>query len=114
MTWRNRSACLDENPELFFPIGNTHPAYLQAEEAKIVCRRCEVLQTCLAWAVKSGQDTGVWGGLSADERQALKRRDTRARRASRTTPSLRTGPGGGPRSDQTNRPSQVRSTTVPA
>jgi WhiB family redox-sensing transcriptional regulator len=114
MTWRNRSACLDEDPELFFPIGNTHPAFLQAEEAKIVCRRCEVLQTCLAWAVESGQDTGVWGGLSADERQALKRRDTRARRASRTTPPLRTVPGGGSRSGEKGRPGQVRSTTVPA
>jgi WhiB family redox-sensing transcriptional regulator len=88
MTWRNRSACLDEDPELFFPIGNTYPALLQMEEAKVVCRRCEVVETCLKWASESGQDSGVWGGLSADERHSLKRRNARARRASRVTPSL--------------------------
>ena len=42
MDWRHESACLDEDPELFFPIGNTGPAILQIEEAKQVCRRCEV------------------------------------------------------------------------
>ena len=81
MTWRNRAACLDEDPELFFPIGNTGPALLQIEEAKAVCRRCDVVETCLKWAIESGQDAGVWGGLSEDERRALKRRNARARRA---------------------------------
>ena len=33
-TWRNLAACLDEGPELFFPIGNTGPALVQIEEAK--------------------------------------------------------------------------------
>ena len=80
MTWRNRAACLDEDPELFFPIGNTGPALLQIEEAKAVCRRCEVVETCLKWPIESGQDFGVWGGLSEDERRALKRRHARARR----------------------------------
>ena len=115
MTWRNRAACLGENPELFFPIGNTYPALLQIEEAKVVCRRCEVVETCLKWASESGQDSGVWGGLSADERHALKRRNARARRASQVTPSLRGGTGAGPRPrpDQKRRPGQVRSPTVP-
>jgi WhiB family redox-sensing transcriptional regulator len=79
MDWRDRSACLDEDPELFFPIGNTGPAILQIEEAKQVCRRCDVREQCLAWALEAGQDHGVWGGLSEDERRALKRRNSRAR-----------------------------------
>jgi WhiB family redox-sensing transcriptional regulator len=79
MDWRDRSACLDEDPELFFPIGNTGPAILQIEEAKQVCRRCDVREQCLAWALEAGQDHGVWGGLSEDERRALKRRNSRSR-----------------------------------
>jgi WhiB family redox-sensing transcriptional regulator len=79
MDWRHRAICRDEDPELFFPIGNTGPALLQIEQAKAVCRRCPVIQECLAWALESGQDAGVWGGLSEDERRALKRRNARAR-----------------------------------
>ena len=79
MDWRHKAACLDEDPELFFPIGNTGPALLQIEEAKQVCRRCDVRDACLQWALEAGQDHGVWGGLSEDERRALKRRAARAR-----------------------------------
>ena len=64
MTWRDRAACLGVDPELFFPIGNTGPALLQIEEAKAVCRRCEVVEPCLSWAVESRQEDGVWGGQS--------------------------------------------------
>lgn len=74
--WRN-AACLDEDPELFFPVGNTGPAVLQAEEAKQVCRRCEVREKCLEWALEAGHDHGVWGGMSEDERRSLKRRNAR-------------------------------------
>lgn len=82
MDWRHEAACLTEDPELFFPIGNTGPALAQIEEAKAVCNRCTVVDSCLKWALESGQDSGVWGGLSEDERRALKRRTARARRAS--------------------------------
>jgi WhiB family transcriptional regulator, redox-sensing transcriptional regulator len=81
MTWRDRAACLDEDPELFFPIGNTGPALIQIEEAKAVCRSCQVIETCLKLAIDSGQDNGVLGGLSEEQRRSLKRRNARARRA---------------------------------
>ena len=79
MDLRHKAACLTEDPELFFPIGNTGPALLQIEEAKRVCRRCEVREQCLNWALDNGQDHGVWGGMSEDERRALKRRQARSR-----------------------------------
>jgi WhiB family redox-sensing transcriptional regulator len=79
MDWRHRAACRDEDPELFFPIGNSGPALLQIDEAKAVCRRCTVADNCLRFALDTGQDAGVWGGLSEDERRALKRRAARSR-----------------------------------
>ncbi|MET9396046.1 WhiB family transcriptional regulator [Kitasatospora sp. NPDC002965] len=77
--WRDRAVCREEDPELFFPVGNVGPALLQIEEAKAVCRRCPVMETCLLWALETGQDAGVWGGMSEDERRALKSRSVRNR-----------------------------------
>ncbi len=79
MDWRHHALCRDEDPELFFPIGTAGPAAVQVEEAKVVCRRCAVLGDCLAWALETGQDSGVWGGTSEDERRALARRGARVR-----------------------------------
>ncbi|MFJ3891126.1 WhiB family transcriptional regulator [Streptomyces rubrogriseus] len=79
--WRDAGACTQEDPELFFPIGNTGPALLQIEEAKSVCRRCPVLERCASWALERGEDHGVWGGMSEDERRRLKRRAARRRTA---------------------------------
>lgn len=75
--WQLRAACTSEDPELFFPLGTTGSAMLQIEEAKQVCRRCDVREKCLDWALENGQDHGVWGGMSEDERRALKRRNSR-------------------------------------
>ena len=79
MDWRNTAAGRDEDPELHFPTGTSGPALLQIAEAKTVCRRCPVVSDCLAWALDNGVDFGVWGGMSEDERRALKRRNARTR-----------------------------------
>lgn len=81
--WRTLAACRDEDPDLFFPIGSTGPALVQAEEAKAVCRGCPVREQCLRWALENSQDAGVWGGLDETERRALKRRSRRQAKDSR-------------------------------
>ena len=69
MDWRHRAACRDEEPELFFPLGTTGPAIAQTAEAKAICHQCKVASNCLSYALESGQDHGVWGGMSQDERR---------------------------------------------
>jgi WhiB family transcriptional regulator, redox-sensing transcriptional regulator len=75
--WRHRAACLNEDPELFFPVGNCGPALIQIVHAKTVCARCCVSGDCLRWALESGQDTGVCGGSSEQERRDLRTATTR-------------------------------------
>jgi WhiB family redox-sensing transcriptional regulator len=77
MDGSERAACLCEEPELFFPIGNSGPALTQIEEAKAVCNRCPVIDACLGFALENGMTAGVWGGLTEDERRALRRRTVR-------------------------------------
>ena len=80
MDWRFRAACRGSDPELFFPVGTSGPALVQLADAKSVCRRCPVSIECRTWALETGQDAGVWGGMSAGERRAKRRRDRRDRR----------------------------------
>lgn len=76
-TWMLNGACRDEDPELFFPIGATPAALAQAEEAKRICWRCPVIQTCGQYALATRQDLGVWGGMSERDRRLLHRRKGR-------------------------------------
>lgn len=75
--WRTRAACRDEDPELFFPIGNTGPALVQIEAAKAVCRRCPVTEECLRFAVNAVAKDGIFGGLDEKERELLRHNDRR-------------------------------------
>ncbi|MDX2592539.1 MULTISPECIES: WhiB family transcriptional regulator [Streptomyces] len=72
--WRDHAACRQEDPDLFFPIGTTGPAQVQAQQAKKVCGHCPVREQCLDWALDTGQSIGIWGGTTETERRALRRR----------------------------------------
>jgi WhiB family redox-sensing transcriptional regulator len=39
--------------------------------AKAVCKGCPVIENCLRWAITAREPYGVWGGLSAEEREGL-------------------------------------------
>jgi WhiB family redox-sensing transcriptional regulator len=76
MDWRQRAACVGEDPELFFPIGSGRHADEQTVLAKRVCARCPVIRECRSVAVSSGYE-GIWGGLDDSERRALRHDDTK-------------------------------------
>ena len=71
--WRASAACRDVDPELFFPGDDIRAARAQVKTAKLICRGCPVSAICLSWALASGQEAGIWGGLTEDERRRLHR-----------------------------------------
>lgn len=72
--WRDRAACRDADPELFFPVSSIGPGARQIAEAKAVCARCPVRDRCLDYALANGLDHGVFGGTTDEERRQLIRR----------------------------------------
>lgn len=77
--WRDDAACLDADPDLFFPVGTAGPALLQVDQAKRICRGCPARTPCLAWALDQGISAGVWGGATEEERLALRNAGIRHR-----------------------------------
>ncbi len=71
--WRNRAACRDTDPDLFFPVGTTGQAVEQIEAAKSVCAQCAAQPECLEFALATNQESGVWGGASEEERRKLRK-----------------------------------------
>jgi WhiB family redox-sensing transcriptional regulator len=70
--WLDGGACRDEDPDLFFPIASAGPGLVQVAAAKAVCARCVVREPCLRFALAASQDHGVWGGMSEEERWAIR------------------------------------------
>lgn len=79
--WRASAACLDHDPELFFPLGDSGPWLLQIEQAKAICAACPVLTACGQWAADNYKDVkdGIFGGLTEQERASLHRSAVRRR-----------------------------------
>jgi len=66
--WAPRGACKDIDPEaLFVPGAAQH-------RAKLICDGCVVRIECLADALDSRTEFGVWGGMTERERRALLKR----------------------------------------
>jgi WhiB family transcriptional regulator, redox-sensing transcriptional regulator len=64
--WREDALCRHD-PELF-------QVDAAQNQAKLICRGCPVRTECLAEALDSGNEFGVWGGMTERERLALLRR----------------------------------------
>jgi WhiB family redox-sensing transcriptional regulator len=79
--WRNYAACREIDSELFFPNPGD---FVGAATARAVCVRCPVMQACGNWALDRNEKAGVWGGLTEDERERMRRNRVRAAGAGRS------------------------------
>lgn len=66
--WRAQGKCLDEDPEKWFPNPSDTQGVIAAQMA---CAECPVLALCRESSL--GERYGVWGGLSEEQRQRLRR-----------------------------------------
>src|SRR5207245_806423 len=76
-TWWSAAACRNADPELFFPISATAVSGGDIRRAKQICASCPVSSPCLSYALMHRQEQGIWGGLTDEERQSLRRKVTR-------------------------------------
>lgn len=79
--WQRDAACRHSNPDLFFPLGPSALGRVEAWAAKQICNRCPVRTDCLDWSIDTRQRTGVWGGMTEDERRQEVERRRRSGRA---------------------------------
>lgn len=68
--WQTRSACRGMESSVFFSPANERGESRRRREqrAKTVCRTCPVQDPCAAFAFRTGQAFGVWGGLTETDR----------------------------------------------
>ncbi len=71
--WMAAGSCRDVPADMFFPTSGRG-----VNEAKRICAACEVVTTCLEFALSENIEHGIWGAKSERER----RRILRARRTS--------------------------------
>lgn len=63
-SWHAQAACRDRPDVTWFPerADDWRPAVA-------VCNECPVRQECLQWALDHGEGIGIWGGLTARQRE---------------------------------------------
>ena len=83
--WRDHALCSGTDPDLFFPVGTTGHALVSIDHAKRVCQQCTVTGECLEFALDTNQDSGIWGGLSEEERRQIRRQRAASTRSTTRT-----------------------------
>jgi WhiB family redox-sensing transcriptional regulator len=93
-SWRDRAACRD------VVTADYDPFFADTTEGKLeaiaICETCPVRDACLTFAVRTGQQYGVWGG----QPQQMVRRLITLDRAGR--PHSRRAPAGHPQASKTH------------
>jgi len=77
--WMELAACRGRT-RLFYTFGDGAQARADQARAKAICRSCDVQAECLAHAISTNDEHGVWGGLDEKERRQVRIARTGRRR----------------------------------
>jgi hypothetical protein len=69
MSWLSKAKCRGKDTNVFFPNRGDSTLIAKALE---FCDPCPVSQECLAYALRTEQEVGIWGGKSARQRDAMR------------------------------------------
>jgi len=74
--WQEQANCREVESDLFFldPLVRGKKKRQIEKEAKKVCKGCPVINECLSHAILIPEFFGVWGGMTADERNRILRK----------------------------------------
>lgn len=77
--WQDDAACLGLDVNVFFPLGEQTESETTSQ-ARRICMACPVLIECREWSLAVVPEFGIFGGLTADERRAVRMAACRSRR----------------------------------
>ena len=74
LRWQQQAACRGDHSSAFYP-----PLHFERKElrlarerlAKSICAQCRVKLSCLAYAIRTAEPHGIWGGMNEVERRQL-------------------------------------------
>lgn len=83
--WYDDAQCQGTSYHYFFatptedskgPGRRTHSPRIQnmINTAKSICNVCKVREQCLTFAIETNQPHGIWGGMTKNERNRVRRR----------------------------------------
>jgi WhiB family redox-sensing transcriptional regulator len=68
------AACIGHDAELWFHDAETNrDAKTWTAKAKTICEGCDLIKLCRDWAIEQRIPHGVYGGMSAKEREKRRR-----------------------------------------
>lgn len=68
LAWQSEAACLDQDPDIFFPEQGG-----SSKAARAICADCKVKRECLAYALANNEQFGIWGETSERQRRKLRK-----------------------------------------
>lgn len=68
ISWHDEAACATRGNDIFFADPSCQSA--EINQAKLICKSCDVRWKCLEFAVRNDITHGIWGGFTPSERNS--------------------------------------------